>query len=52
MRVDYVLFADATPREIYDLELMPDIIIEAKAYRNNLEEWVTKLEEYVGYSPP
>ena len=34
------------------MELMPDIIIEAKAYRNNLDEWVTKLEEYVGYSPP
>ena len=52
MRVDYVLFADATPQEIYDLELMPDIIVEAKAYRNNLDEWVTKLEEYIEYSPP
>ena len=45
-RVDYALFADANVQGIYEGSKLPDIIIEAKALRANLEKGVAKLRHY------
>jgi hypothetical protein len=50
-RVDYALFAQATAQEIYEGYLLPDIIIEAKSLREDLEEAVAQLRQYVRSAP-
>ena len=50
-RVDYVIFAEATAEQVYELHVLPDIIIEAKAFGVDLGAGRSQLGRYVRSSP-